>query len=683
MALFGLTLALTPGPARADEGMWLFNAFPKDAVQKKYGFQVTDEFLEKMQKAAVRFNSGGTGSFVSADGMLFTNHHVAADCIQKLSDAKNDYMKSGFYAKTPAEEKACPDLEVNVLRKIENVTAKVTEGVTAEMPAAEANQKKKAAMARIEKECTAATGNRCDVVTLFSGGQYHLYQYKKYTDIRLVFAPEFLIAFFGGDPDNFTYPRYDLDITFFRAYENGKPVRPEQYFRWSKEGAKDGELQFVPGNPGTTGRMMTMTQLEFARDNSYALTLRQLESLIAAMQKYMARGAEEFRIGNDNLFGMQNSFKAYTGFMRGLKDPKMMGGKREAEGKLRAALAAKDPRRGEDFSRFLDELGTAYGKYRGFYKEYMLLEPGAARGSSLFDIARHVLRYGEETKKPNERRLREYVDSGLESLEQGMYSTAPIYPEMEIAVVAEYLRFLERELGAAHPAVRALLAGKTPEAAAKDYVESSRLQDVAVRKQLAKDHDAARQSQDGMMRLARALDGPARAARKRYEDEVESVVLRAASQVALARYEVSGGNEYPDATFTLRVAYGQVKGYKNDAGQWVPWATDFAGLYKKETGKDPYILPDSWKKAKGALKLDTPFNYVGTADTHGGNSGSATLNTRGEVVGILFDGNLEGLPSRFAYLEDQGRSVHVASQGIIEALKKVYKADRVLKELGF
>jgi hypothetical protein len=674
---------LLPSLALADEGMWLFNLFPKDQVAKQYGFQVTDDFLRHMQLAAVRFNSGGTGSFVSPDGLLFTNHHVAADCIQKLSDSKNDYLKNGFYARTPAEEKACPDLEVNVLKSIENVTTRVNQGISPDTPAADANQKKKAAMSLIEKECTASSGNRCDVVTLFSGGQYHLYQYKKYTDIRLVFAPDFGIAFFGGDPDNFTYPRYNLDVTFFRAYENGQAVRPERWFRWSKDGARDGELVFVPGNPGTTGRMMTVSQLEFARDHSYALTLRQLGGLIAALQSYMATGAEQARIGGDNLFGAQNSFKAFTGFMRGLQDEKLMSEKRDSEKKLRAGLAARDARRGDDFSRFLDELGTAYGKYRSFYRDYMLLETGAGRGSELFDIARHVLRYSEETRKPNDRRLREYAESGLPSLEQRLYSAAPIHASMEIAVLTEYLRFLQSELGATHPTVTAVLQGKSPAAAARAFVESSKLQDIALRKQLAADPAAARQSQDGMLRLALALDAPARQARQRFEDEVESIVLRAASQVALARYELSGGNEYPDATFTLRVAYGQVRGYKNDAGAAVPWATDFAGLYRKATGKEPYILPDHWKRAQSALRLDTPFNFVGTADTHGGNSGSATLNTKGEVVGILFDGNLEGLPSRFVYLEQQGRSVHVASQGIIEALRKVYKADRVLKELGY
>jgi hypothetical protein len=669
-------------PLVADEGMWLFNAFPKDAVQSKYGFTVTDEFLLHMQMAAVRFNSGGTGSFVSPDGLLFTNHHVAADCIQKLSDAKNDYMKNGFRARTRQEEKACPDLEVNVLVKIQDVTSQVTAGVTPETPPAQANQMKRAAMARVEKECTDVTGQRCDVVTLFAGGQYHLYQYKKYTDVRLVFAPEFAIAFFGGDPDNFTYPRYNLDITFFRAYENGQPARPEHWFRWSKDGAKDGQLIFVPGNPGSTGRLMTMSELEFARDESYPLTLRQLHGMESAVGNYMKRGAEEYRIGNDLLFGVQNSRKAFTGFMRGLKDEKLMGGKRKAEADLKASLAAKDPKRGEEFTRFLVELSDAYGKYRGFFKEYTLLESRAVRGSELFAIARHVLRYGVETAKPNGERLREYNESGLESLRQRMFSPAPLHPQLETVVVAEYLRFAQAELGSEHPVVKEMLQGRTPEAAAKDYVETSRLTDIEVRKQLANDPQAAAASQDGMLRLARILDAPARAIRKRTEDEVESVVNRASSQVAMARYEVFGSKEYPDATFTLRVTYGQVKGYRNDAGRPVPWATDFAGLYKKETGKDPYILPESWKKARKSLNLKTPFNFVTTADTHGGNSGSATLDSKGEVAGILFDGNLEGLPSRFAFLEEQGRSVHVASQAIIEALRKVYANEEVLKELG-
>lgn len=682
ISLLPLIFLISSLPATADEGIWLFNAFPRQTVEKAYGFRVTDEFLHHLQQSAVRFNNGGTGSFVSANGLLFTNHHVGADCIQKLSTEKTDYMRNGFLAATQAEERACPDLEVNVLRRIEDVTAKVEAGITPQTPPAEANRMKKAAMGAIEKACAAETGLRCDVVTLYAGGLYHLYQYKKYTDIRLVMAPEFGIAFFGGDEENFTYPRYNLDITFFRAYENGQPAKIDQFFRWSKTGVKEGDLAFVPGNPGSTGRLMTVAELEFSRDVSYPLVLRRLQSMITALEKYMAKGDAEARIAKENLFSQQNSFKAYTGFLKGLRDQALMDQKRAEEKKLRAAIAS-DPAQAAKFAKFWDELSTTYARYRTFYAPYFLLERNAGRGSSLFEIARDVVRYSAETRKPDAERLREYSESGLPSLEQAMYSDAPIHPSMEIAVLSDYFSFAEKELGAGHPAIQAMLGGKSAREAARAYVETSKLADVSERRRLAADPAAVRDSKDGMIRLALLIDPFARELRKRYEDEVESVVTRAASQIAQARFAAFGGSEYPDATFTLRLSYGAVRGYKDNSGKPVPYATTFAGLFAKGTSREPYIIPPSWLKAKSRLNLQTHFNFVTTADTHGGNSGSATVNTNGEIVGILFDGNLESLPNRFVYTDRQARSVHVSSEGIIEALRIVYGASALLRELGF
>ncbi|MBI5281335.1 MAG: S46 family peptidase [Candidatus Solibacter usitatus] len=670
------------GPARADEGMWLFSNFPVRTVSQQYGFQVSSEFLDHLRTSAVRFNNGGTGSFISGEGLLFTNHHVGADCIQKLGSAKADYLKDGFVAKAMEEERRCPDLEVNVLLRTEDVTARVTAGVRAETPAAEANQMKKAAMSGIEKECGQATGNRCDVVALYAGGQYHLYQYKKYTDIRLVMAPEFRVAFFGGDPENFTFPRYNLDITFFRAYEGGKPARVEHYFKWAKAGVKEGDLVFVPGNPGSTGRLMTVTQLEFAGRLSYPLVHRRLSAQIQSLRKYMDKGEEQRRIGQENLFGAQNSYKAYSGFLRGLRDKELMEQKRRDERKLRDAIG-QDAAKAEKFGTLWDELAAAYGSYEGFHAPYYLLESGATRGSELFQIARDVVRYAEETRKPDKDRLREYAEAALPSLEQTMYSTAPIHNSLEIAILEDYFNFAGRELGFSHPAVAAMLDGMRPDEAAKHYVETSKLADVSERKRLAGDLEAVKTSKDGMIRLALAVDQHARHLRKRYEDQVESVVTRAAGSIAQARFSVFGGDEYPDATFTLRLAYGAVRGYQDEAGRAVPFATETAGLYAKVTDQEPYTLPASWLKAKSALGPSTHFNFVTTADTHGGNSGSATLNTRGEVVGILFDGNLESLPNRFVYSDKRARSVHVASEAIVETLKKVYKADKLVKELGF
>jgi hypothetical protein len=681
--LFLPSLALLALPGLyADEGVWLPNQFPVRAVQQKYGFLPSAQFLKHLQTSAVRFNNGGTGSFVSAEGLLFTNHHVGADCVQKLSSPAHDLIKDGFLAAGRADERRCPDLEVNVLLNTSEVTTKVTEGVTEQAAAPEAARLRRSNIAKLEQECAAKTGNRCDVVTLFAGARFDLYEYKKYTDIRLVFAPEFALAFFGGDPDNFTYPRFDLDITFFRAYENGQPAKPLDYFRFSHEGARDGELIFTSGNPGTTGRLMTLAQLEFLRDTDYPLRQRRLKSLADDLLAWSTTSDEHRRLAQEVLFSVQNSYKANLGFLRGLGDNALMDLKRNAESKLRASVAA-NPELATQSGKAWDDLAAAYAAFRPSYAGYYLLEASPAAGSTLFGIARRVVRYAAETKKPNGERLREYSEAGLSSLEQAMYSPAPIHPELEIEALTEYFTFLGRELGPGYAPLAAILQGRGPRAAAQAYVGATALADIAGRKRLAASPEAVQQSKDGMILLAQLIDGPAREFRKAYEDQLESVLTRSSTRIARARFVVSGGNDYPDATFTLRFSFGQIRGYKNDAGQPVDWKTDYAGLYPKVTGQDPYVLPDRWMKAKSALNLKTPFNFAATADIHGGNSGSATLNSKGEIVGIVFDSNLEALPNRFVYTDRQARSVHVASQGIVEALKNVYGARTLLKELGY
>lgn len=664
----------------ADEGIWLPNHFPREKIRAKYGVQVTDSFLERLQRASVRV--GASGSFVSPRGLIFTNHHVASECIQQLSTKEHDYMANGFYAQSEAEERRCPDLEAQVLERIEDVTAQVNEGVSPETPAAEANRRRKANMARIEKECTERTGLRCEVVTLYSGGWYHLYQYKKYDDIRLVFAPETDIAFFGGDPDNFTYPRYCLDVAFLRAYEKGRPAETPNYLRWSRHGVKEGELVFVSGHPASTGRLATYAQLEFFRDVSYPLLHRRLESLIRALEAYSAQSSENKRVARDNLFSQQNSYKAYTGFLKGLRDPKLMELKRRQEEELRAAVD-KDPELRREFGKVWEEVAAAHRAFQADFKAYWLLEAGATRGSDLFRIARHVVRLAEERGKPDAERLREYRDAALPSLEASLYAAIPITPSMEVAVLADYFEFLRRELGAEDPTVRAVLGGKSPAEAASQYVSSSRLADVEERKRLASNVEAVRQSEDGIVRLALLLEPRARELRRRYEDQVEAVLTTSAAKIAQLRFRLYGASDYPDATFSLRISYGPVMGYRNDAGERLPYATTFAGLYRKATGKEPYRLPERWLAAKSRLDLQTPLNFVTTADTHGGNSGSPTVNIHGEIVGILFDGNLESLPDRFVYTDTQARSIHVASQAVIEALRKVYRAEALLQELGF
>lgn len=673
-------LLLSPLLGLADEGMWLPDRFPKEAVAKRHGFLASDEFLAHLRLSAVRLSSGGTGSFVSPEGLIFTNHHVAADCIHKVSTAQQDYMKDGFKAASREAERACPDLEAVVLVQIDDVTARVTQGVTPQMPAAEANRARRANIGAIEKACQADGKRQCEVVTLFSGGLYHLYQYKKYDDIRLVFAPEFGIAFFGGDPDNFEYPRYCYDITFLRAYENGKPARVEHYFKWAAAPVKEGDLIFTVGNPGTTGRLASYAELEFSRDYGYPLVYRLLTSTMNAIEKYAAQSPENKRVSQEVYFSLSNSFKAYSGFLSGLRDPRLMARKKEEETALKAAMA-RDPARREEYARLWDDLASAFGGYPSFFKKSALYERNPARGSALFAIARDVLRYAEETQKPNSERLREYTEAALPSLESTMFSPAPLTPSFEAVIIENYFKLLASELGANDPVLRKLLNGRTPAAAAAYYVNGSRLISVDERKRLAKDVAAMRASNDTMLEMARILDPEARAARKMQEDRIEAVVTSSATKIAQARFAISGGNDYPDATFTLRYAFGPVRGYADARGRKVPYATNIGGLFQRATGKDPYIVPESWLKAKSKLNLSAPMNFVATADTHGGNSGSATLNTKGEIVGILFDGNIESLPRRFLYLDDRARSVHVDAQGILEGLRNVYGATAVLSEL--
>ena len=668
----------------ADEGMWLFNNPPRKLLREKYQFEPAADWYEHLQKASVRFNSGGSGSFVSPGGLVMTNHHVGADALAKLSSAEHDYLAEGFHARTHDAEIKCHDLELNVLVSIEDVTARVNAAVAPGLNPADAQQARRAVMSDIEKESLDKTGLRSDVVTLYQGGLYHLYRFKKYTDVRLVFAPEKAIAFFGGDPDNFEFPRYDLDVCFFRAYENDAPAKPEHYLKWSAAGAKDGELIFVSGHPGRTERQNTVDHLEFLRDRALPSTLNLIRRREVLLATYSDRSHENARQAEDELFGYQNSRKARLGQMAGLQDPALFKSLADRETALRAAVTGNAKLQKEAGSAW-GEVAAALAAWSAFYDDYAQLEQGQAFNSELFSIARTLIRLSAETAKPNGERLREFRESNLESLEQQLFSTAPIYPALETAKLADSLgNFIEKS-GAKHDLVAKVLAGKSPQARAAELIQNSKLADVELRRRLAKEGASAQAATgDPLIELASLVDGPSREVRKRYEDAVEEPLRQAYAKIANARFALYGTETYPDATFTLRLAFGTVRGYEEQGRQVAPWTT-IGGAYPHaaEHGSVyPFALPPRWLERKDKLDLDTPFNFVSTADIIGGNSGSPVVNRAGEIVGIIFDGNIQSLVLAYAYTDTQARAVSVASPAIVEALKKIYDASELVAELG-
>ena len=677
-----LLLALvTSTGAFADEGMWTPDNLPTAQVQANHGFTPDAKWAEHVQKAALRLAGGCSGSFVSPNGLVLTNHHCVNSCVQQLSTADKDYIKSGFLAKAQQDEVKCPEIELNRLDRITDVTARVKQA-TAGKSGEDFSKAAKAVKSQIEKECVGknSTDTRCDVVDLYHGGVYNLYRYHRFQDARLVFAPELAMAFFGGDPDNFNFPRYDLDMALLRAYENGKPAKVADYFPFSENGAADGEMTVIVGNPGGTDRQLTIAQLEVARDLDLIPRLFLLAESRGLLERFRSESPENWRIAQNDLFGVENSYKALRGRLQALQDPAVFALKHAQETGLRDFVNA-DPARKAKYGAAWDEIAKALDAYRNIETRYKFIESRRGFSSEYYGFARNLVRGTIEREKPNAERLREYTDSKLPSVTQALFSTAPVYPDYEEVTLAWSLTKLREWLGSTDPFVTQVLGKESPEAFAKRLVKGTKLGDPAVRKALWEGGaDAVAKSDDPFIVLARQVDPAARAIRARNENEVESVIDKNAELIAAARFEKDGTSVYPDATFTQRFSFGAVKGW-DEKGVAVEPFTDIGGTFAHATGFYPLALPESWLDAKNDLNLTQRMNFTSSNDIIGGNSGSPVINAKAQVVGLVFDGNIHSLGGNYWYDARLNRAVSVHSGAMLEALRNVYHADRLVREI--
>ncbi len=669
------------GAAKApDEGFWTFDNPPLKQLKERYGFTPTKEWLDHVRLSSVRFMDGGSGSFVSPNGLVMTNHHVAVGQLQKVSTAEKDYVTTGFYARTREEELKSPDLEVNVLVSMENVTDRVRAAVKKGMTEEEALKARQAEIAKIEKESLEKTGLRSNVVNLYHGGEYWLYRYKKYTDVRLVFAPERQAAYFGGDSDNFTYPRYDLDVAFFRVYENGEPVHSDHYLKWNSQGAREGELVFVSGNPGSSDRLFTYAQLEYQRDVRYPMLMKYIDRRIQILRDYAKKGPEQQRRALVQIFGLENAKKAFTGEYQGLLDEHLMAKRKKDEEAFRQKIA-RNPEWQKKYGGAWNTIAEVTAKQAKVAKQQFYR---ALHGSRLAGFATTIVRYVVEIKKPDGERLEGFHDSQLPQLKFRLLSPAPVYKDMEEANLAGSLAMSLEELGPDDPFVKTVLNGRDPAEVAKELISGTKLGDVKFRQSLLEGGEkAVKKSRDPLIVLARKLDPMLRQSREWYKKNIESVLTPATEKIAQARFAVYGKSVYPDATFTLRLSYGTVKGYPMN-GTKAPYKTTLYGLYDRTLSfdkKGEFSLPQRFWDRQSTLDLSTPVNFVSTADIIGGNSGSPVINKEGELVGLIFDGNIESLPGRFVYDETKNRAVAVHSAYIIEALRKLYDAGALADEI--
>jgi hypothetical protein len=668
--------------AKADEGMWTLDNFPSAKVEKLYGFRPSQQWLDRARLSSVRLAQGCSAAFVSPKGLVQTNHHCAEQCIEQLSTADKDFIQSGFYAKEEKDEVKCPDFELNQLTEIGDVTARVRDALAGKEGAA-FTEAKRAVKARIAKECSGGDDAlRCDVVELYNGGVYNLYKYRRYQDVRLVFAPEQAIAFFGGDPDNFEFPRYDYDVSYLRAYQDGKPLDTSaNYFAYAKEDAKPGDLTFTVGNPASTQRLDTVAELEYERDVSLPRSLFRMSELRGQLTEFQTKGPEQKRIATGKLFGIENALKARKGQFEALVDPALIAAKAKAEAELRAKVDA-DPALKAEAGGAWDVIRDALKRWKPKSEHYAYTEGRGAFATSLFSHALALVRYPVEKALPDEKRLPEFTEANFPGVRQSLLADEPFYPELEKLTLTFSLTKLREVLGADDPFVRKVLGKRSPSELANELIDGSKLGDAAVRKALLEGGRAAIDaSTDPMIALARLVDPDFRAARKDHEDNISAPIEAAHTSIARARFKVYGTSVYPDATFTMRISFGSVKGYWQD-GRFIEPITRIGGLYERATGAPPYKLPESWIVAKPALDMNQPMNFVTTNDIIGGNSGSPMIDKEGAIVGLIFDGNIQSLGGDFGYDGAVNRAVAVSAGALREGLAKVYRADRIVAELS-
>lgn len=694
VALLALLVLFAAPAAFADEGMWLFEDLPAELLERKHGFKPTREWVDHVRLASVKVG-GCSASFVSPDGLVMTNHHCVHRQVQELSSPRADYVNNGFYARTLGEEKKLFAVQAGFVQEISDVTARIAEA-TKGLDGQAFGDRLNAEMSAIEKVCAAEPKTRCEVVTLFHGGKYHLYKYRKFDDVRLVFVPEVASAAFGGDVDNYEFPRYDLDAAFVRLYDDDKPFKSEHFFKWSAAGAAENELVFVSGNPGQTSRLLTAAQLEFQRQVHFPRVLLYLSELRGLVTAYQERGPEQRRVSTSLLYQVENLLKRYRGYFDALGGTDFIARKAAAERELRAKIAA-DPALKARYGDPWAEIEGATATLRRIARDHAYLEylnqftgpvgwTGFSSGygfqSQLFDYARLLVRAAEERPKPNGERLREYTDAMLPTLTNSLFGAAPVSKELEIERLTFGLTQLRAALGSTHPLVKKYFGKQSPRQLARALISKTKLADVATRKALYEGGKAAiAASKDPLVQFAALVDPDARAVRAEFEKSVESVFRRAGSNVARATAELAGSQRAPDATRTLRLNFGRVRGLTTPEGTEVKPFTTFEEAFAHHTGQEPFALPPTWLKARGKLQPATAVNLISDNDIIGGNSGSPLINKSAEIVGLIFDGNIYSLSGEFFFDEAKARAVSVHSAGLIEALEKIYGARRLVEEL--